>query len=114
MIEKIIMNALSSGTGIPAYMEVPEEAPSRFFVIERTGGGQRGSEMRAAIFAVQSYGESLLEAAELNEQALTIMAELPYTEDTVATCELNSSYNFTNTLTRRYRYQAVFDLVYFI
>ena len=28
-------------------------------------------------------------------------------------CELNSDYNYTDTARKRYRYQAVFDIVYF-
>lgn len=113
MIETILMNALEEGTGVPAFMEMPENPPQRFFVIEKTGGGQRGYQQRTAVMAVQSYGESLLSAAQLNEQALDLLRDLAFTEETVITCEMNSSYNFTDTRTKRYRYQAVFDLVYF-
>lgn len=54
-----------------------------------------------------------MSAAQLNEQALDLLRDLAFTEETVITCEMNSSYNFTDTRTKRYRYQAVFDLVYF-
>ena len=33
--------------------------------------------------------------------------------DAVSASRLNSDYNFTDTTTKRYRYQAVYDLVYF-
>lgn len=113
MIEEMILAAIEAATTVHAYMEVPEDAPTSFCVIERTGGGQRGHEMRDATIAVQSYGETLLEAATLNEAVLNVMQELPFSEAKLVTCQLNSNYNFTDTETRRYRYQAVFDLVYF-
>ncbi len=113
MIEEIILRALQGGTDVPAYTEMPEDKEMPFCIIERTGGGQRGHEQRTATVAVQSYGETLLEAAELNEQVLDVMRELQYTENSIISCELNSNYNFTDTRTKRYRYQAVFDLVYF-
>ena len=31
----------------------------------------------------------------------------------IAACRLNSDYNFTDTAKKKYRYQAVFDLVYY-
>ena len=113
MIEEIILRALQSGTDAPAYTEMPEDKEMPFCIIERTGGSQRGHEMRSATVAVQSYGPTMLAAASLNEQVLDIMREIQYTENSIISCELNSNYNFTDTRTKRYRYQAVFDLVYF-
>jgi len=113
MIETILLRTLEAATGCPAYMEQPEDKPERYFVLERTGGGERGAEMRDATVAVQSYGPTLLDAAALNEQVLEIMQELQYNEKSVISCVLNSNYNFTDTRTKRYRYQAVYDLVYF-
>lgn len=114
MIEKTIMTALETATNVSAYMEVPEEASDAFIVVERTGGGQMGAQRRTALIAVQSYGATLLAAATLNEQVLNVMQNLQYQDNEITTCQLNSNYNFTDTETRRYRYQAVFDLVYFI
>ena len=33
--------------------------------------------------------------------------------DDISKCELNSDYNYTDTNRKKYRYQAVFDIVYF-
>lgn len=114
MIEKIILAALETGTNVNAYMEIPEETEESFIVLSRNGGGQRGSQMRTAVFATQSYGKTLLEAAALNEKVLDVMQSLQYQDNEIITCQLNSNYNFTDPETKRYRYQAVFDLVYFI
>lgn len=113
MLETILLQRLAEGTGCPTYMEAPENKPERYIILERTGGGERGAEMRTAMMAVQSYGPTLLDAAELNEEVLEIMSEIQYRENSIISCELNSTYNFTDTRTKRYRYQAVFDLVYF-
>ena len=113
MIEKTILNALQRGTGVPGYMEIPENTPQYYIVIEKTGGGQRGHEQRTATVAVQAYAPTLEEAARLNEEILNIMRELQFEEDEVISCELNSDYNYTDQRTKRYRYQAVFNLVYF-
>lgn len=54
----------------------------------------------------------MYDAARLNERVKAAMdsaAEL----DAVSASRLNSDYNFTDTTTKRYRYQAVYDLVYF-
>lgn len=118
-IEKIILEALQEGTGVPTFMEVPEDPPARYIILERTGGGEAGYSYRTARIAVQSCvgrrddGGSLLDAAELNEEVLDLMRDIQYKENAIRSCELNSTYNFTDTGTKRYRYQAVFDLVYF-
>lgn len=113
MIEKIILDALERATEIKGCMEIPMDPPPYFFLIEKTGGGARNSQQRTATVAVQSYAPTLLEAAQLNDEIVGVMRELQFTEDSIITCELNSDYNFTDQNTKRYRYQAVFNLVYF-
>ena len=54
----------------------------------------------------------MLAAAELNERVKAAMDELADIDD-VSACRLNSDYNFTDTTTKHYRYQAVFDLVFY-
>ncbi len=65
-----------------------------------------------ATFAFQSYSTSMQKAAELNEklkQVIENMVEL----NEISGIHLNSDYNFTDTETKKYRYQAVFDINYF-
>ncbi len=114
MIEKTVMDYLEAKLAVPVSLEVPESPSGKYIVIQKTGGGQRGHEMRSAVMAVQTFGDTLYDAAELNEQVLNCMEEMQYTSSTVISCILNSSYNFTDLETKRYRYQAVFDLVYFV
>ena len=111
MIEATIMEYLSGALDVPCYMERPPGAPGTFAVLEKTGES-RENYINTAILAVQSYAPTLLPAAELNEQVKTAMfgaAQLPG----VAAVHLNSDYNFTDTSSKTYRYQAVFDVTYY-
>ena len=113
MIEVVIMTALKAATDVNSYMEIPEEPEDSYTVIQRTGGEQRGAERRTAVIAVQSYAQTLLDAAILNEKVLNAMQERQYQDNEITICQLNSNYNYSDPENRRYRYQAVFDLVYF-
>jgi len=111
MIEKIILDHLT-GAGLAAVMEVPEGGLTPpCCVIERTGGGIE-NQIRRATVAIQSYGASLYDAAALNEQVIAAMERLPELPQ-IGACDLNSDYNYTDTTKREYRYQAVFDVVYY-
>lgn len=111
MLEEILINYLSEELNIPVYAEIPADAPERFIVIQRTAGGKTDHVDNATI-AVQSYAGSLYEAAELNEDVKAVML---YTMDidAIPACHLNSDYNFTDTATKRYRYQAVYNITYY-
>lgn len=111
MIEEIIRNYLT-GAGVTAYMEIPEGGGTTpFIVIEKTGGGEE-NHIRSATVAIQSYADTLYGAAQLNEQVKALMDDIVLLPE-ISACELNSDYNFTDTTKKKYRYQAVFDLVYF-
>ena len=111
MIEEIILAQLT-GAGITACLEIPEGGGTPpFAVIERTGGGEE-NKIRHATIAIQSYGSSMYNAASLNETVISAMDGLPARPE-VASCRLNSDYNFTDTTKKQYRYQAVFDVVYY-
>ena len=114
MIEKTILDYLTSNLDVPVYMERPEEVPDSWVLIEKTGSGfsRRGC-LFTAMIAVQSYAPSMYEAAVLNEQVRDLMLAIAGSEGDVTRCELNSDYNFTDTTTKEYRYQAVFDMTHY-
>lgn len=62
--------------------------------------------------AVQSYAPTLLSAAQLDDRVIEAMLALPDL-DRVAACRLERDYNFTDTETNKYRYQAVFAVTYY-
>jgi hypothetical protein len=92
-------------------MEMPEDPTGQFVIIDKTGSSVT-NRITKANFAIQSYADSLYDAAALNEQvkaAMDSMLEM----DTISKVELNSDYNFTDTDLKAYRYQAVFVLTYY-
>lgn len=111
MIENIILQHLTNES-ITAYMEIPEGGGTPpFVIVQKTGGGEE-NRLRHATVAIQSYGTSLYNAASLNESVIAAMDALPARAE-VASCQLNSDYNYTDTTKKQYRYQAVFDVVYY-
>ena len=111
MIEVIIKNYLAEKLSVPVVLEVPADPPKSFVLLEKAGSS-REEHIDRAMLAIQSHAPSMYEAARLNERVKAAMdsaAEL----DAVSASRLNSDYNFTDTTTKRYRYQAVYDLVYY-
>ena len=111
MIEKIVRNHLDQTLDVPVYMERPEQEPEEYVIVEKTGSS-RENFIKSATIAVKSHANSLLRAAELNEQVKDAMDTI-ITLNEVCRAELNSDYNFTDTETKKYRYQAVYDLVHY-
>ena len=110
-IEEIICNFLTERlTNCIAKPERGERPYGRMVFVERTGGN--GRFIRNTTVAIQSYETSMYKAAKLNDDVVSAMnniVELPQ----ICRCDLNSNYNFTDTETKEYRYQAVFDIKHY-
>ena len=105
MIEKTILDYLGEHLSVPVYMEEPINKPASYVLIERTGSSESDL-IETTTLALQSYGASLYDAAVLNmavKARIKQAVELP----TVSAVYINSDYNFTDTETKRYRYQCV-------
>lgn len=111
MIELIVKNYLSTKLEIPIVFEHQKNLPKKFVLIQKTGGS-RENFLNSSTVAIQSYAESMFEAAKLNEKIKNLMYGL-ITVDEVSSVDLNSDYNFTDTETKQYRYQAIFDIHYY-
>lgn len=108
MIELTILDHLKTKLSVSVFLEEPETKPDRYVLFEKTGSG-RSNRLGSSTFAFQSYAESLYEAAALNEQTKAAVDSLIELNE-ISRVQLNSDYNFTDTATKRYRYQAVYDL----
>ena len=78
--------------------------------VEKTGG--HGEYITESTVAIQSYETSLYKAASLNEDvkdAMRTLTEIPE----ICKVTLNSDYNYSDTTTKEYRYQAVFDVIHY-
>ena len=110
IIETYIIDYLQKKTGVSCYAQYDDASQDTFIVVEKTGG-YTDNFIRHATLAIQSYGSSLYDAALLNEKVKEAM-------DNAAEClrisasRHNSDYNYTDTSTKHYRYQAVYDLVF--
>lgn len=111
MIELIVKKYLDTVLSVPVYMEKPEQAPAKYVLVEQLSGRETNHISYASI-AIQSYEESQYKASVLNDTVRRAMKDIITTPE-VTKCSLNNSYPFTDTTKKQYRYQAVFDLVFY-
>ena len=108
MFEIAIKEFLDGHLSVPAFLERQDEMPDSYVLFEKTSGGKR-NQLPSSTFAFQSYGKSMYEAAKLNEELKETVEDM-ITLNEVSGIKLNSDYNYTDTTTKEYRYQAVFDI----
>ena len=114
MIEATIIGYLINETsaGQAVFAEKPPSPPSKYIIIEKTGG-RENNQIPNATIAIKSVSKtSLLDAISLNDEVKTKMKEIVEL-DSIGSCRLNSDYNFTDQTTKEYRYQAVFDITHY-
>lgn len=111
MIEKVILDYLNNELDVPVYMERPKTPPTSYVLIEKTGGGE-DNYIKHATLAIQSISTTLYNTASLNETVKELMKNAVIVDD-VAKVSLNSDYNYTDSSTKEYRYQAVFDITHY-
>ena len=115
MIEKIVLDYLTSALSVPVYMQEPvnprPDEANTFVVIEKTGSDKE-NRISSATIAIQSYAPTLYEAACLNEEVKEAMENI-ITLDSVTDSKLDSDYVFIKVSTKQPRYQAVFDLTHY-
>lgn len=110
MIAKLLLDYLNEHLLVPAYMEAHSEL-TNYVLIDQTGSS-RANQITTTTLAIQSYGETLYKAMLLNESVKAAMdgfLQLPQ----VVRVELQTDYNFTNTTTKQYRWQAVFLITHY-
>ena len=111
MIEKILYDYLSTTKKLAIYMEQPKVKPSAFYIMEKTAGGITDKVNRATI-AIQSYADTLYDAALMNETVKAAMIDTVELDE-ISGVIVNSDYNFTDPNTKQYRYQAVFVVTHY-
>ena len=110
VIELILKQYLDSVLDVPVLLEHKTGVTVPYVLLDKTGGSE-SNHLKKATVAIQSYGTSLYSAAKLNEDVIRAMDGLTTVEN-VGGAHLNGSYNFTDTETKNYRYQAVYDINY--
>ena len=110
MIEKIMLDYLTERLDVPVYMEEPTEDLTDYVLIEKVGSSE-SYHVPTATLAFQSYGASLYDAALRNLLVKTLVSNATDL-DQISAVRLNSDYNFTDSTTKKYRYQALFVVTY--
>lgn len=112
MIEDTIKNYLDYHLSAPVYISVPKDKPDEYFVMEKTGGGI-SEKIRQANITVQSYAKTMYKAASLIEEANAAMLDGLISLDQISDVQMNGSYNYTDTTTKKPRYQSVFVVTHY-
>ena len=110
MIAKDLLDYLGEALSVGAYMESPEEL-TNYLLLDQTGSS-RNDHIITTTIAVQSYAPSLYEAMVLNESVKAAMEGFAQLAN-VTRVELDTDYNFTNTVTKQYRWQAVYNITHY-
>lgn len=111
MIEITVREHLLASLAVPVLMEVPEEPSGAFVVVQKTGSSRADRIDRAEITA-QSYAATMQEAAALNEQVKAAFESMAERSD-VGRVALDGDYNMSDTASKRYRYQAIYEITYY-
>ena len=111
MIEIVIREFLKNNLKIDVYLEHQGNEPESFVILEKTSSS-KNNHLKSTTFAFQSYGNTLYKACELNEKLKEAVEKMINLDDIVSV-NLNSDYNFTDEETKRYRYQAVFEIKHY-
>ena len=110
MIAKDLLDYLGEALSVGVYMESPEEL-TNYILLDQTGSS-RNDHIITTTIAVQSYAPSLYEAMVLNESVKAAMEGFAQLAN-VTRVELDTDYNFTNTATKQYRWQAVYLITHY-
>lgn len=110
MIEVTLLRFLEAKLNVPVLTEVSNQY-KEFITIEKLGGGKE-THLYSSTVAIQSYSDTKYHAALLNEKVIEVMdglAEL----DEISKLRLENNYDFTDTETKHYRYQAIFEIIHY-
>lgn len=110
MILVDLLTFLNDHLDVNVYAESPKEL-TNYVLLEQTGSS-RSNHITTTTIAIQSYGASLLDAMILNGEVEMAMKDFVQL-NRVARVELETDYNFTDTETKQYRWQAVYDITHY-
>ena len=107
MIAQDLLEYLNGTLTESVYMEAPESL-TNYVLLDQTGTS-RNNHIITTTIAIQSYASSLYGAMQLNETVKTAMDGF-LSLSHVISVKLETDYNFTDTTTKQYRWQAVYAI----
>lgn len=111
MIEEVVITYLNQELTEPVYGSLPKDLPLTFVFVEKTGSYVKDHIVTETL-AIQSWASSQYNAAALNKLVKKTMPGL-LELDCIGKVKLDTDYNYTDTTTKRHRYQAVYEVVYY-
>ena len=111
MIEKIVLDYLNETLEYPTYTQEQNKGEKYFYLIQKVGSGVE-NKINTSMIAIQSYAPSRLEAAEMNYAMIEAMDDIIQLDE-IGKCKKNSDYDYTDTSKKRYRYQALFEIIHY-
>lgn len=112
MIEETILNYLQTELKKTVYTEKPINPVDEYVLFFVTGINEVAPNIYSALLDVQSYSTSMYNASVLNEAVLDVMDVIDSTK-VITHCSLNSSGVQNDLLTKKYRYESVFDITFY-
>jgi hypothetical protein len=91
---------------------MPDLTKNKEFVLIEKTFENNTNHLKECNIAIQSYADSLYNAILLDEHVQKVM-QLFDTTDNIASVHLTNDYNFTDTTTKKYRYQAIYKIKYY-
>ena len=111
MIEKIVLDYLNNALEYPTYTQEQNNGEKYFYLIQKVGSSV-DNKIDTSMIAVQSYAPSRYEAAEMSYAMIEAMDDIIQLDE-IGKCKKNSDYDYTDTSKKRYRYQALFEIVHY-
>ncbi len=109
MIELIVFNYLKKHLSVPVKVERDGNL-GKYVYMEKTQNS--GKFVHSCTMAIQSYGGDFLNTLKLNEEVKEVMNNL-IELDEITKCELVSDYIFNDSVRKKNRYQAIFEITYY-
>ena len=110
MILKDLLDYLNTQLSVGVYAEAPAQLTD-YVLLDQTATSNE-NHITTTTIAVQSYGATLYNAMLLNEDVKAAMESFA-DQPQVARVKLETDYNFTNTATKQYRWQAVYHITHY-
>jgi len=111
LFEEVLLKYMNQNMKIKSYTERSSSQEDEFYVIDRIGGSSNRSYDTSTI-AIQSYAKTKYRAAKNDEAMRKCILEM-VSLDNILNVELNSFYDYTDTNTKNFRYQSVFEFKHY-
>lgn len=110
MIDFIIKEFLEKNLEVKIFMVEPDLSLDKYVTFERVSNFKKDY-LYTTTFAFQSWADTLYDAMILNEKVKEVLEKIDQ-EKEIMYSKFQNDYNFTDTETKKYRYQSIFEIKY--